>query len=117
MFDRILDLPVGQRRLLYGGSCAYAQEAESEPSFYNPVEKRDPFLSPLYTAQKQAVVREAKTLLQRFDLGQLKLVGIIWEACQPKELIEDSGGPGYILEAGTDRGRRFRDRPLRQTPG
>ena len=72
MFDRILDLPVGQRRLPYGGPCAYALEAESEPYFYNPVEKRDPFLSPFHTAQKQAVVREAKTPLQRFDLRQVK---------------------------------------------
>ncbi len=80
---------------------ASAQEAESESYFYNPVGKRDPFLSPFHTAQKQAVVREAKTPLQRFDLGQLKLVGVIWEAHQPKALIEDSGGLGYIVKAGT----------------
>ena len=80
---------------------ASAQEAKSESYFYNPVGKRDPFLSPFHTAQKQVVVKEAKTPLQRFDLGQLRLVGVVWEMQQPKALIEDSGGLGYIVEAGT----------------
>ncbi len=105
MFDRILDMTVGRRRLLYGGYCAYtqeyAQEAENEPVFYTAAEKRDPFLSAFYTAQKQVVVREAKTPLQLFDLSQLKVVGIISETCQPKALIEDSSGLDYIVEAGT----------------
>jgi type IV pilus assembly protein PilP len=42
-----------------------------------------------------------KTPLQRFELGQLKLVGVIWEASEPKALIEDSGGLGYIVTRGT----------------
>ena len=78
-------------------------ETESETShFYNPVGRRDPFLSPFHVAPEQTVVaEEAKTPLQRFDLGQLKLVGVIWEASRPKALVEDSGGLGYIVEAGT----------------
>jgi type IV pilus assembly protein PilP len=42
-----------------------------------------------------------KTPLQRFELGQLKLVGVIWETSEPKALIEDSGGLGYIVTRGT----------------
>ena len=70
---------------------AYAQEAESEPYFYNPAGKRDPFLSPFHTAQKQAVVRESKAPFQRRG--------------------------HQVNRTETDRGRRVRDRLLPQTPG
>src|ERR1700756_363997 len=70
-----------------------AQEGTGEDSYrYDPAGKRDPFLSPFYHQPEQTAPEEAKTPLQRFDLGQLKLVGIILEEKEPKALIEDSGG-------------------------
>jgi type IV pilus assembly protein PilP len=86
-----------------GDSPPYAQEREDAEAsyFYDPAGKRDPFMSPFYTPPEDIVPEEAKTPLQRFDLGQLKLVGIIWEADEPKALIEDGGGLGYIVTRGT----------------
>lgn len=87
-----------------GSHSTYAQEttAELESAYqYDPVGKRDPFLSPFYIPPEQPMPEEAKTPLQRFDLGQLKLVGIIWEADEPKALVEDGGGLGYIVTRGT----------------
>lgn len=82
--------------------CVQAQEETAEESYrYNPVGKRDPFLSPFTVSPEQAIPEGTKTPLQRFDLGQLKLVGVIWETSQPKALIEDSGGLGYIVTQGT----------------
>lgn len=78
---------------------AHAQ-AETEYR-YDPVGKRDPFLSPFARPLEDDLPEEAKTPLQRFDLGQLKLVGVIWEAGEPKALIEDGGGLGYIVTRGT----------------
>ena len=69
--------------------------------FYDPAGKRDPFLSPSHIAPEQDLVDEVTTPLQRFHLGQLKLVGVIWQTSQPKALIEDGNGLGYIVEAGT----------------
>ena len=85
------------------GAYAWAQgNAEAENAyFYDPIGRRDPFLSPFHVTPEQDVVNEAKTPLQRFPLEQLKLVGVIWEASQPKALIEDRDGLGYIVEAGT----------------
>jgi Tfp pilus assembly protein PilP len=81
---------------------AQEQTAETEAQYrYDPVGKRDPFLSPLSRTLEEDLPEEAKTPLQRFDLGQLKLVGIIWEADEPKALIEDGGGLGYIVTRGT----------------
>ncbi len=84
-------------------AVAQAEESmEAEGAyFYDPVGKRDPFLSPFYIAPEQDVVDEVTTPLQRFHLGQLRLVGVIWQTGQPKALIEDGDGLGYIVEAGT----------------
>lgn len=85
----------------------HAQEEAGEDIYrYNPEGKRDPFLSPFYRQPEQAAPEEAKTPLQRFDLGQLKLVGVILENEEPKALIEDSGGLGYIVTKGTPIGSK-----------
>ncbi len=62
--------------------------------------------SPFAAASEQMTPEAAKTPLQRFELGQLKLVGVIWEANEPKALIEDSGGLGYIATRGTPIGAK-----------
>lgn len=85
----------------------HAQEEKDADSYrYNPEGKRDPFLSPFYRRPEQPMLEEAQTPLQRFDLGQLKLVGVIMEEREPKALIEDSGGLGYIVTKGTPIGSK-----------
>jgi type IV pilus assembly protein PilP len=85
----------------------HAQEETDADSYrYNPEGKRDPFLSPFYRKPEQPLLEEAQTPLQRFDLGQLKLVGVIMEEREPKALIEDSGGLGYIVTKGTPIGSK-----------
>jgi type IV pilus assembly protein PilP len=39
--------------------------------------------------------------LERYDLGQLKLVGIIWNLKEPTAMVEDSVGLGYVVKVGT----------------
>jgi type IV pilus assembly protein PilP len=39
--------------------------------------------------------------LERYDLGQLKLVGVVWHVKEPSAMIEDSVGLGYIVKVGT----------------
>lgn len=84
-------------------SLSGAQEISPEDTYrYEPTGKRDPFFSPLYrVTQQQTAPDEAKTPLQRLDLGQFKLVGVILEASEPKALIEDNSGLGYIVTRGT----------------
>jgi type IV pilus assembly protein PilP len=81
---------------------AQTPESMGESTYrYDPSSKRDPFVSPFRSPSEQPIPEEAKTPLQRFDIGQLKLVGIIWEAAEPRALIEDSEGLGYIVTRGT----------------
>ena len=87
---------------------AQGQEGLGEDAYhYTLTGKRDPFTPPFSTAAPETVDSdEPKTPLQRFDLGQLKLVGVIWETDEPRALIEDSGGLGYIITRGTLIGSR-----------
>ncbi|MGE3974267.1 MAG: pilus assembly protein PilP [Bdellovibrionales bacterium] len=60
--------------------------------------RRDPFLP--YTAPRPISVEEEEeqvSPLQRFDLDQLTLVGIIWDVKKPKAMFLDPQGKGYII--------------------
>lgn len=79
------------------------QEQATEDSYnYIATGKRDPFFPPFRMVETETdATAEPKTPLQRFDIGQLKLVGVIWKSEEPVALIEDSGGLGYIVTRGT----------------
>ncbi len=111
-----------RRKWLAGYSClvawslvaphtllAQAPESTGEENYHYAAQgKRDPFLPPFATIapETSSVTEEARTPLQRFDIGQLRLVGVIWATDEPKALIEDGGGLGYIVTRGTLIGSR-----------
>jgi len=76
------------------------------PPRYNPQGKVDPF-DPLIkdrdaVAKKGKKIKRApRTPLERIDLGQLKLVGIILAASGNRALVEESSGKGYVVKNGT----------------
>ena len=39
--------------------------------------------------------------MERYDIGQLKLVGIVWGIKEPRAMVEDATGLGYIVKIGT----------------
>jgi type IV pilus assembly protein PilP len=45
--------------------------------------------------------RENLSPLERFELGQLKLVAIIWNIKNPTAMVEDATGLGYTVKVGT----------------
>ena len=69
---------------------------------YDPTGKPDPF-RPFILEMKRNKEESEKALqpLQRYDLSQLKLVGIIWDLHNPRALVEDSAGKGYIITKGS----------------
>jgi type IV pilus assembly protein PilP len=66
---------------------------------YDATGRRDPFRPP--RANQQSLTGEARTPLQRYDIGQLKLVAIIYNAANPTAVVEDDAGLGYIVRVGT----------------
>ena len=76
---------------------------------YDPTGKIDPFL-PLYKEEpviKKEIKVEKKikrlplTPLEKVDLSQLKLVGVINAPSGNKALVEEASGKGYIVKKGT----------------
>jgi type IV pilus assembly protein PilP len=66
---------------------------------YDPANRRDPFRPPRVGTATPA--GEARTPLQRYDIGQLRLVAIIYDTREPRAVVEDDQGLGYIVKVGT----------------
>ncbi len=80
---------------------------------YNPKGKVNPF-KPLVVEKKETPQSKAKgteeippdaTPLERMDLDKIKLVALVWSIPDPKAMVEDAGGKGYILSKGTRVGK------------
>ncbi|MEE9549243.1 MAG: pilus assembly protein PilP [Candidatus Binatia bacterium] len=72
---------------------------------YSALGKRDPF-RPMGFGISAAKVpshcrEENLSPLQQVNLSQLKLVGIVWKIDEPKAMVEDSTGLGYVIKLGT----------------
>ena len=83
--------------------------------FYDPKGKPDPF-QPLFETEIQLAPAKKKgkekkrlplTPLQRIDLSQLKLVGIIVSPTGNKALVQEPSGKGYVIAKGTYLGTNF----------
>jgi type IV pilus assembly protein PilP len=65
---------------------------------YDSAGRRDPFRPP-----RSGTVRsgEPQTPLQRYEIGQLRLVAVIYDTRDPRAVVEDDQGLGYIVRVGT----------------
>lgn len=98
------------------GSKQPTRHAEKQWTyFYDPSGKADPF-RPLFASQAERLMpaqqkikkqRLPLTPLQRIDLGQFKLVGIVLSREGNKALVEEPSGKGYIISKGTYIGQNF----------
>lgn len=89
-------------------ACAQVAMAEPPPAptddtgrgdaVYDATGRRDPFRPP--RANQTSLLGEARTPLQRYDIGQLRLVAIIYNQ-NPTAVVEDDAGLGYIVRVGT----------------
>ncbi len=79
----------------------------SIPKSYDAIGKIDPF-EPLFREKPESVKKSKRkkkriprTPLERIDLSQLKLVGIILASSGNRALVEESSGKGYVIKKGT----------------
>jgi type IV pilus assembly protein PilP len=83
--------------------------ADASPR-YDPAGKADPF-APIFketptqaaeeAAEKKIVRRRPLTPLEKIDLSQLKLVGVIRAESGNRALVEDATGKGYVVAKGS----------------
>jgi len=99
----------GQKRATRDKSIAPAPKAAKGlagiPAAYKPTGKIDPF-EPLFRdkptlAKKKKRKRLPQTPLERIEISQLKLVGIILASSGNRALVEETSGKGYVIKKGT----------------
>ena len=78
--------------------------AAEQDYFYDPRGKRDPFRSFQLVDDNRPDVKEFGPL-EDFELGQLELSAVIWDANNPRALILDPGGRAYIVREGSQIGK------------
>jgi type IV pilus assembly protein PilP len=89
-------------------SAAEAQVQKAEPvALYDSRGKRDPFVSFIKVEERKRATLDIASLppLQRYELGELKFVGVIWTKKGARGLVEDAEGKGYSVTVGTRIGR------------
>jgi len=77
---------------------------------YDPMGKKDPFKPLIREERKTAekiLMQKPLTPLQKYTLAELKLVAIVIGLENPKAMVEDPKGDGYILSKGTLIGDKF----------
>jgi Tfp pilus assembly protein PilP len=72
----------------------------SAPNF-STAGRRDPFRPFTLNTRTHNRPRENLSPLERYELGQLRLVGVVWHVKEPSAMIEDSAGLGYVVKVGT----------------
>lgn len=87
----------------------------TEEYVYDPVGRRDPFrpyrtirtVEPTRPARGQRPQEDESNLepLQRFEIDQLTVLGILWDVKQPRALIRDGAGKIHTLVKNTKLGR------------
>ena len=63
--------------------------------------ERDPFPPMTLRTKANRPTRENLSPLERLELSQLKLVGIVWDTKDPRAMVEDNAGLGYVIKIGT----------------
>jgi type IV pilus assembly protein PilP len=83
-----------------------AEEPKVEKYVYNPIGKRDPFENPL--KRNVEVSPESGiplTPLQKYDLGQFRLIGVIVGKGEPRAMVVAPDGKSFILKKGIKIGK------------
>jgi type IV pilus assembly protein PilP len=68
-------------------------ESDDAAREYDPAGRRDPFRPLALLREPAGVNTELLSPLQRYEVGQLKLVGVIHDVTPPRAMVEDSAGP------------------------
>lgn len=91
---------------------SYLPENFMTPYSYDPDNRRDPFSPPTKKADVATTGTNAitdpslLTELQRFELEEMKVVGIMWDVAKPKALLEDPNGTIHRVYLNTKVGQR-----------
>jgi len=91
-----------------GKGLAFVAKLPTEPKkkataayVYDPTGKADPFRPFILEIKGPPAVTKPLQPLQRYEISQLQLVGIIWMPENPRAMLEDATGKGFIVTKGS----------------
>ena len=95
--------------LLLGAALAWAPVVHGEEDARDTSPKpppsagqrRDPFRPFTLDMRLRPDLAIQQTPLQHYELGQLAVVGTVWDVSPPRAMVEDTTGMGYIVSLGT----------------
>jgi len=99
----------GESTAVAGAETALAEKLADAGPRYDPEGKIDPF-APIFkempavsaeSEEKKIVRRRPLTPLEKIDLSQLKLVGVIRAESGNHAMVEDATGKGYVITKGS----------------
>jgi len=83
-----------------------SEPEKAEPKYvYEPAGRRDPFLPLMKTRRPVSNSGLPLTPLQKFDLGQFRLIGVIVGRNEPMAMVMVPGGKAYVLKRGIKIGK------------
>jgi len=101
--------PQAQQNQAAADAAAGEEEVEYASSeqdyFYDPRGKRDPFRSFRFAEEDGGPDQKEFGPLADFELAQLELSAVVWDANNPRALILDPGGRAYIVREGSQIGK------------
>ncbi len=84
---------------------AEVKEEDASDFAYNAIGKRDPFRSFFHSGPDRTIA--SPTPLQRFEVDEYHLVGIVWGISNPRAMVEDPENVGHVIEVGTYIGQNW----------
>lgn len=79
--------------------------AEAGSYRYDSTGKRDPFRSFLWDRSEIIAEAPMEGPLEKFDIGQLSLLAVIWKTGDARALVQDPSGGNYIVSEGARMGK------------
>jgi type IV pilus assembly protein PilP len=99
-YGQVADEPGERIKLGKEGKSIQAELPAQEQYTYIPGERRDPFVSLILRGEDMGAFGDEITPLQKVDVNELKLVGIVKNPEGNMALIQTPDGKGYFLRKG-----------------
>lgn len=94
-------VPRSQPTVTSAPTATTKPEEQKEPVYtYNPAGRRDPFMPLIVKEEKKARTAELPPL-ERYNISEFKLTGIVWGGFGFNAILEGPDGKGYFLRVGT----------------
>jgi type IV pilus assembly protein PilP len=99
----VVQTPTSVKPTLQVITQATATVVEQKPQSvfsYNPAGKRDPF-TPIIVKDERKALSGDRPPLERFNLSEFKLTGLVWGGFGYSAMLEGPEGKGYFVHVGT----------------